>query len=96
MIPDYLDTHHWHIGYYQENLPTIEATAFQRTKDNYWDVYFNFEEYGLKVPIYIKDEDKWDEYGYKIMTVQKADIDEEEMNTLFSNWLKQNCNHRFG
>ncbi|QKG85329.1 DUF3986 family protein [Kroppenstedtia pulmonis] len=93
MLPDYFDTHHYHVGYYEKGYD-IEAVAFQRTADRYWDLFFDFDRYHLKIPDWVREDEKWS-YGYKIVTIQKEDVDENNVYRRFVSWLKKHHLIRF-
>lgn len=59
----YDEGYHLHLGYY-ENGYDLEAVAFKRKADDIWDVFFNFEQYGLR-PIGQENDMSSEEFGTK-------------------------------
>lgn len=61
MQPPYDNSQHLHIGYYENNYD-IEAIGYKRVDEDIWDVYFNFESYGIN-HISLEKEINMDEYA---------------------------------
>ena len=44
---EYDENYHLHLGYYENNCD-FECVAFKRKMEDVWDVFFDFEQYGLQ------------------------------------------------
>lgn len=76
---------HLHIGYYEDN-DDFEATAYKRVNEDMWDIYFDFEVYGLEIPIIYQNQFR-ENIGAIIFTIQVDDLNYEIGYMQFSNWL---------
>ena len=83
----YDDRYHLHLGYY-ENGFDIEAIAFKRKSQGIWDIFFDFEQYGLKAPV---PATKLKGFGVRIFSIDVEEFDYNDVAKRFEQWL---LNHR--
>ncbi|MGM9988248.1 MAG: DUF3986 family protein [Bacillaceae bacterium] len=89
MSLSYDKTCHWHIGYYSEQVD-FEAIAYKYEDKDIWDVFFEFEEYGLVVPEKYKD-CFFEHYGYMVFSFYGTrEVKEEIGMAVFEKWLREN------
>ncbi|MGD7007952.1 DUF3986 family protein [Metabacillus sp. 84] len=79
----YDDRYHLHVGYY-ENGEDFEAIAYKRQSQETWDIFFDFEQYGLSKPILrtrLKDGAMW------IFSIDKDELNSHYGAEKFKQWL---------
>lgn len=81
----YDERYHLHLGYY-ENGYDLEAVAFKRRSDDIWDIFFSFEQYGLR-PIDQENDMSSEEFGTRIFSIQSKDLDYDFGSKRFEQWL---------
>ncbi|KKB35348.1 DUF3986 family protein [Bacillus thermotolerans] len=81
----YDDTRHLHVGYY-ENGYDLEAVALKRQSEDQWDIFFPFEQYGLK-PAAQENEVSFEEFGTRIFSIPIKDLDYQLGSKKFEEWL---------
>lgn len=74
---------HLHVGYYKNNND-LEGIFFKETDKPTWYLYFHANSYNIQLKKGYKKEVP---FGYLVRTYDKADIDEQEGNKLFENFL---------
>ncbi|MCI2257014.1 DUF3986 family protein [Domibacillus sp. PGB-M46] len=79
----YDDRYHMHLGYY-ENGFDLEAIAFKRQSQEIWDIFFDFEQYGLKKPV---QETELKEFSIKIFSIESKELDYNYGAKKFEQWL---------
>jgi hypothetical protein len=79
----YDDRYHLHLGYY-ENGFDLEAVAFKRQSQEFWDIFFDFEQYGLKKPA---QETELKGFGIKIFSIEIEELDYNYGAKKFEQWL---------
>ncbi|USK39648.1 DUF3986 family protein [Cytobacillus firmus] len=84
----YDDKYHLHLGYYQENCD-YESIAFKRQSEDIWDIFFDFNAYGIKNFI-LENELTLNSYGTRIFSICSKEIDYDIGAHLFKQWLSTN------
>ncbi|WP_186580202.1 DUF3986 family protein [Aquibacillus kalidii] len=79
----YDDRYHMHLGYY-ENGFDLEAIAFKRQAQEIWDIFFDFEQYGMKKTI---QESELKGFGIKIFSIEMEELDYHFGAKTFEQWL---------
>ncbi|MDM5338504.1 DUF3986 family protein [Fictibacillus enclensis] len=79
----YDDRYHMHLGYY-ENGFDLEAVAFKRQSQEIWDIFFDFEHYGLNNAV---QEAESNGFGIKIMSIEIEELDYNYGAKKFEQWL---------
>lgn len=79
----YDDKYHLHLGYY-ENGFDIESIAFKRQSQGIWDIFFDFEQYGLKTPVTAT---QLEGFGVRIFSIEIDELDYNDGAKQFEQWL---------
>lgn len=79
----YDERYHLHLGYYKNGFD-LEAIAFKRQSDSIWDIFFDFDQYGLKKPV---EETESTEFGIRIFSVETEELDYKDGTKQFEEWL---------
>lgn len=82
---EYDENYHLHVGYY-ENNSDIECIALKRKSEDVWDVFFNFEQYGLK-NLTPKNALTIEGFGSKIFFIYTKELDYARGVEQFEQWL---------
>lgn len=79
----YDDRYHIHLGHY-ENGFDLEAVAFKRQSQEIWDIFFDFEQYGLKNPV---QDIELKGFGIRIFSIEIEELDYNYGVEKFEHWL---------
>ncbi|WP_240733064.1 DUF3986 family protein [Jeotgalibacillus sp. S-D1] len=79
----YDDRYYLHLGYY-ENGYDLEAIAFKRKSQGVWDIFFDFERYGLENP---NEKNELNEFGIKIFSIEIQELDVDYGEVRYKQWL---------
>ncbi|WP_338471636.1 DUF3986 family protein [Niallia sp. XMNu-256] len=79
----YDNRYHLHIGYY-ENNNDVECVALKRQFEDVWDVFFDFEHYGYRIP---ENTLSIEGYGSRIFSIFVKEIDYDASVKKFEYWL---------
>ncbi|MGE6753818.1 DUF3986 family protein [Rossellomorea sp. NPDC071047] len=81
----YDDKYHLHLGYYENNCD-YESIAYKRLSEDVWDIFFDFEQYGLKNTIE-ENELSLEGFGTRIFSISGNDLTYETGVKRFEEWL---------
>ncbi|KFN04557.1 DUF3986 family protein [Bacillus clarus] len=89
MKHEYDDSMHLHLDYFGDEYD-VESIAYKRKHEDVWDVFFNFNVYGIQ-----KDDVEMgtfmDEYaGYYVFSVHARDLSWEFGSAQFEEWILRN------
>lgn len=84
----YDDGKHLHLGYHEEGHD-IEGIALKVDGKEEWHVFFNFGEYGLRVPVGLKHRHAREETyaGVHVFTVTDKQANNREIHNKFSSFV---------
>lgn len=77
--------YHLHLGYYENNCD-YESIAFKRQSEDIWDIFFDFNGYGIK-NIIPKNELTLEPFGTRIFSIYNKEIDYDIGVQQFKQWL---------
>lgn len=79
---------HLHLGYYEEGHD-IEGVALKVSGKEEWHVFFNFSQYGLPVPLGLKQRHATEEAyaGVHVFTVSDKQANNKEIHNKFSSFV---------
>lgn len=85
---EYDEKYHLHLGYYENNCD-FECVAFKRKSEDVWDVFFDFEQYGL-TNLIPENTFLFEEFGRRIFFIYTKELDYVWGVEQFEQWLSSN------
>lgn len=79
----YEERYHLHLEYYEDGFD-LEAIAFKRETQQIWDIFFDYEQLGLKKPELLTE---GTEFGVKILSIDTNQLEYLGGVELFTQWL---------
>ncbi|MCM3732731.1 DUF3986 family protein [Fictibacillus nanhaiensis] len=84
----YEDKYHLHLGYYENNCD-YESIAYKRQSEDVWDIFFDFEQYGLKNSTK-ENELTLEGIGTRIFSIHDKELNYDIGVQKFKKWLFRN------